>query len=114
MATFVIGVTTCTFGATIAEHEDRGGAVREFRCGTNFASEAEWNNLRSLQNWKVDVVPIPWGNTAEVVVQGGPGAGVLTIAGLTPFSSAYLTEATRSRVLPNGRSLGRATFLITA
>lgn len=113
MATFVVGITTATFGATIAEHEDTGGAVRQFRCGTHFATELEWTNLRGLLNWKVDVVPIPWGSTAEVVVSGGPGAGTLTIAGLGAFT-AYLTEATRQRILRGGRSLGRATFLITA
>lgn len=112
MATFVIGATTATFGATIGDHEDKGGAVREFRCGANFATEAEWNNLRSLLNWKVDVVPMPWGTTVDVVVQGGPGAGTLTIPGLGTFT-AYLIEASRQRVL-RGRSLGRATFLITA
>lgn len=113
-STFVIGATTATFRALIADHEDKGGAIREFRCGVDFASETEWNNLRSLQNWKIDVVPIPWGNTAEVVVQGGPGAGTLTIPGFAAPFTAYLTEATRQRILPNGRSFGRATFLITA
>jgi len=113
MATFVIGATTATFGALIGDHEDKGGAVREIRCGTRFDSEAEWNNLRSLQCWKVDVVPMPWGQTVDIVVQGGLGAGALTIAGLGTFT-AYLTEAIRQRVLPSGRSLGHATFLISA
>lgn len=113
MATFTIGATVATFGATIADHDDKGGAVREFRCGCSFASEAQWTNLRSLQNWKVDVIPMPWGTAFDVVVSGGPGAGSLVIAGLGTFT-AYLTDATRQRILPGGRSLGRATFLITA
>lgn len=111
MANFTVGTISVDFGAMILGHQDLGGPIREFVCGTHFAAEADWELFRSLQNWLSELKPMPWGNTVEVILKGGPGVGTLTILGLAvPVHQAYLIEASRTGVLLNGHSTGTAKF----
>src|SRR5712664_993049 len=102
MATYTVGTTVATFGALI-EHDDTAGAIRTLSLGVHFNTAADWDTLRSLINWDMQVIPMPWGNTVEVLVKGGPGSGTLVIAGLSLVNfTAYLSEASRMQVFRGG------------
>lgn len=115
-SSFAIGTATVNFGAVVMGHEDRAGALRELSCSCHFASEADWNTFRTFLNWNLEVVPMPWGTTVEVLVKGGPGSGTLTISALTPPSyTAWMSELTRTwRNVNTGHSTGKAKFILNA
>jgi hypothetical protein len=115
-SSYVVGGTTINFGAVVTGHQDKGGAMRELTITCHFLNEGDWNNFRQQVNWDMEVVPMPWGNTVEILVKGGPGSGTLTIPGLTPSSyTAWLESCTRTWL--NGRtgqSTGTAHFFLNA
>lgn len=115
-STFTVGTTAIQFGAMVVGHEDKAGPLRELMVNVHFATEADWNNFRQQQNWNLEVVPMPWGNTVEVLIKGGPGSGTLVIPGLTPNTyTAWLTDVSRTwynNVI--GHSTGKARFILQA
>jgi hypothetical protein len=104
------------FGAQVMDHEDKAGALREMTFGVNVPDENTWNVFRTLICYNLQQIPMPWGNTVEVQVVGGPGSGTLTIPGLTPTSYvAYLTALSRTWTNSiSGISVGKATFLFAS
>lgn len=117
-STFVVGATTVPLGVLINDHNDIAGALRELQCNFHLGSEADWLNFRSLVNWNLEVVPMPWGNTVDVLVKGGPGSGTLTIPGfgVTPFIyTAWLTEASSNwNNSLSGHRTGKAKFIFNS
>jgi len=112
VATFVIGATTATFHATIVSSEDSAGDLERLNLSIHVDNDTAWLTLFSLVTTKYHVhVPLGGSNVIVDIVRG-PGAGTLAIDGLGS-TSGILTTLSRPTYLPNGRSLGSATFLIT-
>jgi hypothetical protein len=112
MSTFVIGSTTATFKSTIQQAHQTIGDLQEFVFGVYLATQADWLTLQTLVTTKYHVhVPLGGGNVIVDIVRG-PGAGTLTIDGLGG-TSGIMTTLSRPTYLPNGKSVGSATFLIT-
>jgi len=112
MSTFVIGSTTATFKSTIQQARQSIGDLQEFVFGVYLASQSDWLTLQTLVTTKYHV-HVPLGGDAIVIdVVRGPGAGSLVIDGLGS-TAGILTTLSRPTYLPNGRSVGSATFLIT-
>ena len=114
-STYVVGAITVPLGIQVNNHTDKAGALRELQCSITLHTEADWANLRTLINYDIEVIPMPWGNTVEVLVKGGPGSGTLTIPGfgVAPFIyTAWLAEATRDWTNSiSGISTGKAKFI---
>jgi hypothetical protein len=115
-SSFTVGPTTVNFGAIVNNHEDKAGPLRELTVDIHTATEIDWNNFRQFQNWDLEVVPMPWGNTVEVLVKGGPGSGTLVIPGLNPTTyTAWLVETSRTWTNSiTGHSVGKARFILNA
>lgn len=112
MSTFVIGSTTATFRSTIQSARQTIGDLQEFIFGVYLTTQADWLTLQTLVTTKYHVhVPIGGGSVVVDIVRG-PGVGNLSIDGLGA-SAGILTTLSRPTYLPNGRSTGSATFLIT-
>ena len=111
MSTFVIGSTTATFKSTIQQAHQTIGDLQEFVFGVYLTTQSDWLTLQTLVTTKYHV-HVPLGGVCVVDVVRGPGAGTLAIDGLGS-TSGILTTLSRPTYLPNGRSLGSATFLIT-
>ena len=112
MSTFVIGSTTATFKSTIQQAHQTIGDLQEFVFGVYLTTQSDWLTLQTLVTTKYHVhVPLGGSNVIVDIVRG-PGAGTLAIDGLGS-TSGILTTLSRPTYLPNGRSLGSATFLIT-
>jgi len=115
-SSFTVGAVVVNFGALVMQHEDKGGALRELTLNCHWASEADWNNFRQQINWNIEMIPMPWGTTVEVLIKGGPGAGTLVVPGLTPNSyTAWLTECSRTWYNGiTGHSTGKSHFILQA
>jgi hypothetical protein len=118
MATFTTTFSgEASFKALIDGHEDKGGPVRQFTCNCYFEGEAAWITLRNGLSFGVEVIPMPWGSTVDVVYKGGAGLGTLVfLGGIYPLSyQAYLIEAVKTEVVrPNGPCKARATWLLVS
>lgn len=111
-ATFTVGATTATFGATITSSDDSAGDLERLSLSMHFYSDADWSTLFTLATTKYHVhVPIS-GAAVIVDVAKGAGIGTLTIPGLMT-ASALLVDLHRNRWTAAGHELGSATFLIT-
>lgn len=114
MSTYTISGTTATFTALDVGFSDKGGALEQITLGILCDSATDWGALFSLRSWGVTQRPIPGGNTVYVDVTGGAGPGALAIDNLDAHT-AILLDVSRSQIEPGSlRSLGSATFLITA
>lgn len=109
-STFVVGLSTATFNATISGFKDAGAPPwREMTIRLKLASNAAWETLLSLRSG-IGKTATP-GGTGTFDVLNGPGAGTLTIASLGA-GTAYLTDLSPEQILPAGKRFARATFLL--
>src|SRR5262245_38100153 len=111
MSSFQIDATTATFHSTINGSRQSIGDVQELTLGILMAAQSDWLTLQTLVTTRYHV-HAPIGGVAIVDVVRGPGEGTLTIDGLGA-TDAILTALERPTYLPNGKSMGSATFLIT-
>jgi hypothetical protein len=113
LASFSVGGTTATFTALATGFDDKIGALEQLTVGILCDNSTAWGALFSLRSWGVTQRPIPGGNTVYVDITGGAGAGPLSIENLDSHT-AILIDVHRNQLDGGGRSLGTATFLITA
>jgi hypothetical protein len=111
MSSFQIASTTATFRSTIRGSRQTIGDLQEFAVSVLMAAQSDWLTLQSLVTTKYHV-HVPFGGSVVVDVVRGPGAGTLVIDNLGT-TNAILTQLERPTYLPNGKTMGTATFLVT-
>ena len=111
MSTFTVSASTATFRSTINGSRQAAGDLQEITLGVLLASQSAWTGFLSLVTTKYHV-HVPMGGAIVIDVVRGPGAGTLVIDGLGT-TTALLTALERPTYLPNGQSMGSASFLIT-
>jgi hypothetical protein len=111
MSSFQVSASTATFRSTIRGSRQSSGDLPEFTLSLLMAAQSDWLTLQSLVTTKY-AVHVPLGGTPIVDVVNGPGAGTLVIDNLGT-TTAILTRVERPTYLPNAKSMGTATFLVT-
>src|SRR5262245_42946323 len=111
MSSFQVSTTTATFRSTIRGSRQSIGDLQEFTLGVLMNAQSDWLTFASLATTRLHV-HVPLGGSVVVDVVRGAGAGTLTIDGLGT-TTAILTRLERPTYLPNVKSMGSATFLIT-
>lgn len=110
MSSFQIDATTVTFRSTIGGSRQSIGDMPEFTVGVLMDAQSDWLTFQTLVTTKYHV-HAPLGGVVVVDVVRGPGQGVLVIDNLGT-TDAILTGLDRPTYLPNGMSMGSATFLV--
>jgi hypothetical protein len=114
VATFTIELTTATFKATInGARQSTQDDLPQLTVGTYFASTLQWDTLYALLTSTYAIHSPIGGSTVVLDVLRGAGQGTLVIPSLGSWY-AVMTACERSQYLPNGQSVGTATFLLTA
>jgi len=111
MSSFAISGTTATFRSTIRGSRQSIGDLQEFTLAVLMAAQSDWLTLQSLVTTKY-AVHVPLGGAVVIDVVRGPGQGTLIIDNLGT-TTAILTQLERPTYLPNAKSMGSATFLVT-
>jgi len=114
VATFVIDVTTATFGAMYRGASQGAGDLETLTLGVALVDETAWRTLESLVTTKYHV-HVPMSGNPIVDVVRGPGEGMLTISGgVLTTVTAILTSLRRDTYTRNTRTVGSAQFLLTS
>jgi hypothetical protein len=112
-ATFTVDPTTATFVATInGARQSTEGDLPQLTVGIYCRTAAEWDTLYSLLTTTYAVHSPIGGSIVVLDVLRGAGQGTLVVDNLGSWF-AVLTDCQRSQYLPNGKSVGSATFLLT-